>query len=142
MNTKEHALKIFEFLKQNKPAEFFDELNNLNSGMRYILVFLYETKNEVYASTLSTNMKISRARVAILIKKLLSKNFITKQVSDTDARKEVLQITTLGIKQVENGNKLFLERLERMIEKFGFEKINAFIETANDIKNFILEETK
>ena len=134
MSTKKQAIEIFEKLKQNKPSEFFDEMNTLNSGMRFILICLYDAKSEIYASTLSEKMKISRARVAILLKKLLAKNFITKQMSPTDSRKEVLKITPMGINAVEEGKKQIINHIEVLIDNIGIEKLNAFIDIASEIQ--------
>ena len=134
MVTKEQALHILNKVKQNKPTNFFNKISDSEAGMRYVLVYLSEQVEEVYASTIAEKMKISRARVAVLIKKLENKRLINKTVCKTDARIEVLKITKRGMEEVNKIQENAIKCISKVIETLGIEEINRFIETSAKIK--------
>lgn len=140
MTTRQQAIEIIEKLKNCRPMEFFLGMNDINSGMGFILINLYESKNGTYASSISEKMKISRARVAILLKKLQAKNLITKEISSNDTRKEVLKITNLGRQEVETVRNKIINKTIKVIDTLGIEKVNNFIALSTEIKNTIQEQ--
>ena len=78
MITKNQAMEILEKIKNNRPNKFFNKLDDTEAGMRFVLIYLSENKAGVYASSIAEKMCISRARVAVLIQKLLIKGYIEK----------------------------------------------------------------
>ena len=97
MNKNDQVLSIIKKLKENKPAKVFKKVSDdLDSGVRFVLLYLTENKGEVYASSISEAMNISRARVGILLNKMETKGYITKEASDKDARIEVINLTNKG----------------------------------------------
>ena len=113
MISREQAIEIIEKLRASKPAQIFQNVSDMDAGMKFVLMFLSESSKEVYASTISEKMNISRARVAVLLKKMEFKGLITKTSSKTNVVK--------------------------VIEKIGINKLNDFLDTAFSIKS-ILEE--
>lgn len=139
MVTREQALGVLNKLKENKPTKLFNKASETSAGMNFVLVYLSEHKENVYASTIADKMQISRARIAVLIQKLISKSLIEKTVSNDDARIEVLKITPLGIKEVNAFKEKMISALIKVIEEVGLKRIYKFIETSAKI-NHILDE--
>ena len=139
MDKNEQIFFLLEKLKKNKPAKCFKKVSDMDSGMRFLLDFLLDNNDEIYATTISEKMNISRARCGILLKKMEVKGLITKINSKSDARICVISLTEKGkIRAIEIRNELY-KSIEKVIDNIGYEKFNNFIDTATKIKT-ILEE--
>lgn len=139
MVTREQALDVLNKIKQNKPTKFFKKIDETSAGMRFILMYLSEHTNEVYASTIAEKMDISRARVAVLIQKLINKGMIEKSSSSMDGRIDVLKITQVGLSEIKTFKEQVLSNVIMVIEKIGLEEIYRFIDTSAKIKNILGE---
>lgn len=141
MVTREQALFIMNKVKKNKPNDVFKNVSEMESGMRFVLLYLSEHSGEVYASTISEKMNISRARVAVLLKKMEGKGYITRRSSTKDARIEVINITQEGLDRLTTLQEDMINHISKVIEKVGYEQLNEFLDMAINIKN-ILEGEK
>lgn len=139
MVTREQALDVLNKIKQNKPTKFFEKIDGTSAGMRFILMYLSENVNEVYASTIAEKMDISRARVAVLIQKLMGKDMIEKSSSSIDGRIDVLKITQTGLNEIKTFKEQVLSNVITVIEKIGLEEIYRFIDTSAKIKKILGE---
>lgn len=137
MASKMEVFEVMGKLQQCNPLEFFRTIDEVNSGMGYIMLKLYNAKDEVYAINLSKDMQISRARVTMLLRKLISRGFIVKQQSQIDARKEIITITNKGRDEVGAIKKKMLNDISKLIDKMGIEKVNQFLELSKEIKNIL-----
>ena len=137
MNKNDQISIIFEKLKESKPAKAFKKVPDLDSGMKLVLMYLNGNNEEIYASTISEKMNISRARVGILLKKMENKNYITKTISDKDARIEVINITDKGLAKCREIEFETIKCITILIDKIGYDELNNFLDTANKIKNVI-----
>lgn len=137
MASKMEVFEVMGKLQQCNPLEFFRTIDEVNSGMGYIMLKLYNAKDEVYAINLSKDMQISRARVTMLLRKLISRGFIVKQQSKIDARKEIITITNKGRDEVGAIKKKMLNDISKLIDKMGIEKVNQFLELSKEIKNIL-----
>lgn len=137
MEKNEQILDILKRLKENKPAKMFKKVSNdLDSGVRFVLMFLCENEN-VYASTISEKMGISRARVGILLKKMENKNLIYKIDNSNDARIQVIAITENGKKMCEQIKVKIRKHISNLIDKIGYNTLIEFLDVASKIKNVL-----
>lgn len=141
MVTREQAIVVLNKFRENKPARFFNKVDETSAGMSFVLIYLNEHEGDVYASTIAEEMKISRARVAVLIQKLINKQMIEKLPSNCDARIEVLKLTAIGKEKIEFFKEQMISRVIKIIEEVGLEEVYKFIETSAKIRN-ILDETE
>lgn len=140
MDKREQVFNIIKKLKENKPAKVFKKVSDdLDSGVRFILMYLMDSMGEVYASSISDVMNISRARVGILLNKMETKGYITKEASDKDARIEVINLTNKGLNRCNEIKREIEEYITIILEKIGYDELNNFLDTACKIKN-VLEE--
>ncbi|MBQ8522766.1 MAG: winged helix-turn-helix transcriptional regulator [Clostridia bacterium] len=137
MASKAEVFEVMGKLQECNPLEFFRTIDEINSGMGYIMLKLYNAKEEVYAIDLSNDMQISRARVTMLLRKLIYKGFVVKQRSKLDARKEIITITNKGRDEVNNIKKKVLDNVTKLIDNLGINKVNQFLELSKDIRNIL-----
>lgn len=138
MISENEANLILERFKELNPSKFFSKVDENMAGMRFVLVFLNENKqNNVYASTLAEKMNISRARMGTIVQKLLSKGLIEKKVSSLDGRIEVLKITPLGLNEVENGKKHILNLITKLVDEVGIDEMHNFLNTLQKFKHIL-----
>lgn len=136
MITTEQAMDVLEKFRENKPTKFFNKVDEISAGMTFVLVYLSEHREGAYASTIADQMHISRARVAVLIQKLLAKGWV-EQSTSSDARIKTLQITEAGLQEVGQFKQQMLGKITKVIEVLGIKKVYKFLETSKKIKNII-----
>ena len=69
MDRRNQALSLIKRLQEIKQPKILKTISDLDAGMRCIMLFLSENSTGVYASAISENMGVSRARVGVLLKK-------------------------------------------------------------------------
>lgn len=140
MVSNEQILNVIQKLKETKSANVFRKVSNdLESGFKFMMLYLMDTNQEVYASSLSAVMNISRTRVGILLNKLQTKGYIEKIASKNDARIEVVRLTDSGYERCKEMKEEVVKNISYTIQKVGYNEINQFLETANKIKNALIE---
>lgn len=137
MATIKQVMEVIDKLKASKPIEFFKGIDEINSGMRFIMMYLDAVNNDVYASELSEKMNISRARIAILIKKLIAKDFVVKIKSGSDARKDIIKLTEKGKSEINKEKERVFNNIAKVIDSLGIKKVNQFIELSTKIRNIL-----
>lgn len=135
MATVKQVMEVIDKLKASKPIEFFKGIDEINSGMRFIMIYLNESNNNVYASELSERMGISRARITILIKKLIAKDFVVKIQAKDDARKDIIKLTEKGKTEINKEKEIVFNNIIKVIDTLGIKKVNQFIELSTEIRN-------
>jgi DNA-binding MarR family transcriptional regulator len=133
MKKESQAEEIINKLQSSNPIKYFQILDESQNGMFYILLFLSKSKDDVYASTLAKEMKISRARVAVLIQKLLKKNLIEKEASNADSRIDILKITEYGLQKIDEFKNEMVRLTTKIINKIGIKEFNHYIDVSNEI---------
>lgn len=137
MASKLEVFKVMGKLQECSPVDFFRSIEEINSGMGYIMLRLYNAKDEVYAIDLSEDMQISRARVTMLLRKLISRGFAVKQRSKFDARKEIISITNKGRDEVAKIKQRVFDSVAKLIDELGMDKVDKFLEISKQIKNIL-----
>lgn len=137
MATKEQVEYVLKYLEKFKPQEVFKQTSEVNAGIGAVIKILSESHGAVSAGTISEKVGISTARTAVLLKKMVKHNLITKSRADFDGRKTMVVLTEYGLKTAEEMQKNLLERLEKTIDAIGMDKIEKFISLFTEIQAFI-----
>jgi|GEM_PF-4507934 len=140
MVTRTQALVVLEKLKAAKPSKTLKDFDGLDRGLDFVLIYLSE-HNNVYATTLSEEMCISRARIAVLLAKLENRGFICKLPSPTDARIEVVEITQAGHDEVARIKENAIKRMMKIIDVVGSDEIDNFVNTLIKICSIVESQT-
>lgn len=140
MATKEQINYVFTNLMQSQPTEFLRLLNGAKAGIGHVLKILNETDCPVTAGEISDKMNVSTARVAVLLRKMVKKNFIVKETDKFDARITIVKLTDYGRQTANAMREEMQEHISVIIDTMGMDKINEFISLSNEIKTVV--ETK
>ncbi|MBQ8615545.1 MAG: MarR family transcriptional regulator [Clostridia bacterium] len=140
MDKREQANKIIEKFKSKKPAQALNRVSVLDSGMRFVLMNLAQNDGEIYASTISETMNISRARCGILLKKMELKGYITRLTSSKDARIEIIHLTENGKQKADSLKEGLVSDVIKLIDIVGYKKLNEFLDIAIKIKDILDEK--
>ena len=136
MVTRKQALEVIEKLKQNKPEVMLNEVKRTEKGLGLVLGYIYENPN-VYAVNISQKMQISRARIAVILKKLINRGLVKKSPAPDDARVEVLSVTEKGAKEVRLHKEAVVSLITAVIKEVGYDEVNTFISTSFKIREAV-----
>lgn len=140
MATQEQVNKIFSELIQSQPIELMQLLNGAKAGIGFVLNMLNSADHPVTAGEISNAMNVSTARVAVLLRKMVNKKYITKEADKSDGRITIVKLTELGKQTAAAMQREMHEHLSVIIDSLGMDKINQFIALSNEIKT--VAETK
>jgi DNA-binding MarR family transcriptional regulator len=106
-------------------SEFF-------SGELHTLRFLSKrTKDEVYPSTLSDVLHVSRARITASLSSLRSKGFITMELCENDRRRMRVTISEDGMRYLAKKQENLRLYLKCWTERFGEDNTRELIRLIN-----------
>ncbi len=116
--------KVISLLESNKPIRVFDKIMSLDFGTFGVLKFLYEKEHGAISKEVCKHLNVSSARMAIIVKKLLSKGLIQKQNVENDARATRILLTQRGINICKRCQEKKAEKAEQLLELFDFEHLS------------------
>ena len=134
--------EIWEILSEFnsiKPVEFLQQIDVNSMGIGKVLGFISCANREVSAGEISEYMEVSTARVAVLLKKMSDKGLIVKHSDPKDARRVLVSITEEGRKVLKEKRDEILLYSGAVIERFGKDKIEDFIQACREIKSIVEE---
>ncbi len=127
---------------QDKLQEFgfhspFQGVGDNEKGANRLLWYLYLKNEATTAGDISTNIDVSTARVAVLIKKLKDAELIKITKDANDGRKTIVTISEKGIRQVEDKREKMTSLLKEIVEKVGYKRMQEFCEISKEIKEIV-----
>ena len=137
MATTEQVEALMEQLKKAPPAECFQNFDMSTAGIRAILKILNETAGKVTAGDLSEQMKVSTARIAVLLKKMEAKGLIEKEHDSADGRVVVVKLTESGRQIADKFKANLYAHIEEMIDKIGMDRMLEFAAVSNEIQSLM-----
>lgn len=103
-------------------------------GLYVILKVIKDQNGEVIAGDISNKLNISTARVAVALKTLERKKYITKYKSSADLRKTVVRLTPLGKEVLKIREEEINSLIEALLKDLTDEEIEQLIKIINKIK--------
>lgn len=137
MATRMQIERMLEKLEHAHPDDFFKHVDETQAGIGAVLRLLYISNDTVTAGKISDELMVSTARVAVLLKKMVSKGLITKEHSPIDARITLVKLTEYGAKTIEEMRDGVYQQMGIVIDTVGEERLLEFITIAEEIKNAI-----
>ncbi len=134
MATTEQIEALMEQLKKAPPAECFQNFDMSTAGIRAILKILNETDSKVTAGDLSEFMKVSTARIAVLLKKMEAKGLIEKERDSADGRVVVVKLSAQGKELADKFRANLYAHIGEMIDKIGMDRMLEFAAVSNEIQ--------
>ncbi len=141
MATEEQIDYIARELPRSHPVDFFKVFNDANAGIGFALKLLHAAEgNRLSAGAISEAMGVSTARVAVLLKKMENKGFITRETDRTDARVTLICLSEEGRATVEQMKETMRTHIANVIDKVGMEKLITFIELSAEVKSAMADD--
>ena len=134
MASTEQIEALMEQLKKAPPAECFQKFDMSTAGIRAILKILNETDRKVTAGDLSEFMKVSTARIAVLLKKMEAKGLIEKEHDSADGRVVVVRLSKQGKVLADQFKTNLYAHIGEMIDKIGMDRMLEFAAVSNEIQ--------
>ena len=139
MATKEQIATLLEQLEKAPPSEHFQHIDQNAVGIRAILKYLSETDEKVTAGKISEHMKVSTARIAVLLKKMETKDLIEKEKDPEDGRIVVVKLSEHGRETAEILREDIYRSIGEMIDKVGMDRMLEFAAISNEIHSIMKE---
>lgn len=139
MASREDAKEFLNKLYSCIPRSFYNRLETTQRGFGFILSYLERADGEVIAGDLARMLNVSTARIAVLLKRMEQKGYISRSASSEDRRRTVVEITPLGISYVDDMREQTLSRVEKLLDLFSKEEIDNFIRISNKIREAMEE---
>lgn len=133
MATTEQIKRMLRKIEQLRPDRSFHHMDETQAGMGAVLGLLCKEKEPVTAGMISEKMKISTARVAVLLRKLSEKGLITKERSPEDARVTIVQLTPEGKAVINRMHEEMFRQMGLLIDTVGEDRLTEYLEISKVI---------
>ncbi len=130
---------LLEQLNKAPPSEHFQNMDKNTVGIRAILKYLSETDEKVTAGKISEQIKVSTARVAVLLKKMVAKDLIEKEQDPSDGRIVVVKLSEHGKQTAAVLRENIYKHIGEMIDRVGMERMLEFAAISNEIHSVMKE---
>lgn len=137
MSDPKQVEEVLALLKECSPAELFRKMNETSTGIAAVLRFLREAQGAVTAGQISSFMNVSTARVAVLLRKMESRGWITRRPGAADGRTTVVALSAQGREKADALHAALCREVEELIEKVGAERIAQFAEISREIRKVV-----
>lgn len=137
MATAAQIDNILSLIEKVHSSNIFDTTNHLHTGIGAMLFYLSKAKSAVTAGDISENLKVSTARVAVLIKKLEANGLIIKSQLPTDARVSIITLTDCGKQTIYKLEQDIRQKIGEVIDKVGIDRLTEFINISSEIKSIL-----
>ena len=141
MATREQIETLLEQLEKAPPSEHFQNIDRNTAGIRAILKYLSETDETVTAGMISGHIRVSTARVAVLLKKMETKGLIEREKDPGDGRIVVVKLSEHGKQTAEMLRENMYNHIGEMIDKVGMERLLEFAAISYEIHS-VMEKTE
>ncbi len=139
MAKHEDIIYAIELFHKNRPQKIFEEVNKSEVGGFAVIKYLCEAENEVTSADICKVLKISSARMAVLIKKLETRGIVTKENSKHDSRSKILKLTKKGIVLSEEFKANLYKSIEKVVDEFGIEELESLFRKLKKLKSILHE---
>ncbi len=133
MAVKKEVDFVFNHLMQSQSFTLQKLFNDTNTGIGGVLRILRETSSPISARKISEMMCVSEARVAVLLRKMQNRGYVSKQKDSNDARVTIVKLTKKGEVQAENLRYLLCQNIATIIDTLGFEKLQQYVTLTEEI---------
>ena len=141
MTKEEKALDYFNQFRECKFSSLQKPFTGADSGMGFILVYMYHHIKEASQKALAEKMNVSKARITSLIKKMEERGLVNRKTSMEDERVNIISLTGKGNELGEKMVQYSLKIVMRLIDEIGTDEIDRFITTLLKIKDVLVDVT-
>ncbi len=137
MSDPKQVEQVLALLRECGPGEVLRKMNESSTGIAAVLQFLREADGAVTAGQISAFMNVSSARMAVLLRKMESRGWITRHPGAADGRTTVVALSAQGRQKADALHAALCSQIEALIEKVGAERIAQFAEISREIRTVV-----
>ncbi len=134
MAKKEDVFYALELFHNSRPQKMFDAVNKGEMGAFAVIKLLHDTDKELTSADICKILKISSARMAVLIKKLQAKGIVVKIASEADSRAKILKLTKKGTALANKLKANMFETMSKIVDEFGLEELESMFNKLHKLK--------
>lgn len=142
MADRNYVISVMERLHEKPSDDVLKKFNNDNAGISCMLKYLSDVDRPVSAGEISGFMRVSTARVSVLLRKMQEKNFIVRENSSEDARRLMISLSENGRAECHRRREEMIVTFSRIIDEVGKDRMEEFISVSHRIKSIVSEEMK
>ena len=137
MASTEQIEILLEQLEKAPPSEHFRHIDRNAAGIHAILKYLSDSQEAVAAGKISEHMKVSTARVAVLLKNMEAKGLIEREKDPDDGRSVLVKLSEHGMQTAIAAREEMYRSIGEMIDKVGMERMLEFAAISNEIHSIM-----
>lgn len=137
MATQEQVEALLAAMHKAPPSEKYQKMDRSSMGIRAILKYLSRENQRATAGEISRALGVSTARVAVLLKKMVSRGLLEKQSDPADGRLVVVCLSQQGKDAAEQLHREICGLLGSLIDEIGMERMLEFAAVSNEIHGII-----
>ncbi len=96
-------------------------------GEMYALTILYRHEGSAYPKEISTGMRVSSARVAVLINHMEKKGWVKRSPDKKDSRQTIVSMTDLGQEVLQREKQERIQQIVELLEKLGEDDVREWL---------------
>ncbi len=127
MNYTEMAEELLEMHVQLRGREVNQEMEVYARGEIRALSFLYDNGQKAYPGELSQEMGVSTARIAVLIKRMEEKGWVTRSADTQDSRHIIVSLTPAGMEVLQHQRNDTIGLIANALERLGEEDAKTYL---------------
>ncbi|MGN0658967.1 MAG: MarR family winged helix-turn-helix transcriptional regulator [Emergencia sp.] len=135
------AQELAEISKTMLKIAEYRKLSDSNQGEGVLLGCLRRHGGEATPAELSGAMKVSSARIAVLLNKMEQKGLVVRQNNPASGRSTIVRLLPEGRELSETQEADFNRKLIAFFEMIGEEKAVLFVELQKEMMNFMIEQS-
>lgn len=133
MSSREDAIAFLQELCSCFPRPLYHKVEETQKGVGFVLAYLAQAEDEVFAGDFARELNVSTARIAALLKVMEKNGLITRHTSPKDARRTVVEITPAGLAGANEIREQILQKIELLLERVGKEDLDELIRISRKI---------
>lgn len=135
--TREQAVALIQRFVSTRPRRLVQQMDDSTHGIGCVLRYLEETDRAVSAGEISGHMKVSTARVAVLLRNMQEKDLIVKSPDPDDARKIMVTLSAHGKEIIRQKKEQFIRYIMHIAERIGEERFEEYIRISEEIHDIV-----
>ncbi len=138
MATKEDVYEALDLFFSHRHRKGIEDVSKHKVGAMAVLMYLSE-KGEAKSIDISKSLKLSTARMTVLLKKLESKELIIKTHSKVDARAVTIKLSEKGLDISQNIKSEMFNAMEKVLDEMGIDEIKKLVEGLNKVSEILYQ---
>jgi len=138
--SRELTIELLDRFRASMPRKMMQQFDQEDAGIIHAINILERAGKPLTAGTMSEEMHVSTARVAVLLKKMEQRNLIVRLTDPSDARKTLIAISDYGKNEIIRHKEDVIDFCSAVIEKIGVERFREYIIMSEEIRKIIDEE--